>query len=217
MRSDNPYWRLVAAVCVSTMIHATLLLAVRIGQVEHPGEFAHRLNVRLAAVEQPASLRKEAQPVLVRAIDKPSTVVRSEPAPVSPPQALESAQARPNDAKSGMPEQAAGVTTLDIPLPEDTAYYPAREVDDHPSLVSGGKPVYPEKPGRENLKGEVTVLMMLNEHGIADEVSVVEAKPEGAGFEEAVIAWLRDARFKPAMRKGRAVKARVVYHVTFEP
>jgi periplasmic protein TonB len=217
LRSANPYRRLAAAVCLSALLHGVLLLGFRVGQIERPGDVSHRLQVRLADVEQPVA-HEEKPRVLLRALDTPAarTLPEPQPQPVPPPPVVEPQQTKPSDAKPGMTEQAAGATTLDIPLPEDSNYYPARQVDEHPSLVSGGKPVYPEKAGRDNVKGEVTALILLNEHGAADEVSIVDAKPTGAGFEEAVILWLRDARFKPAMRKGRAVKARVVYHVTFD-
>jgi len=217
LQNANPYWRLAAAVSVSLLLHALLLFGFRVGQIERPGEPVHRLEVRLADVAKPVASQDEKQPVLVRAINKPVPAPQPEVRPQPEPQPPQPESSKPAAARPGMPEQAAGATTLDIPLPEDVTYYPARDVDEHPVLVSGGKPVYPEKAGRDNLKGEVTVLLMLNEQGAADEVSIVEAKPAGYGFEEAVIAWLRDARFKPAMRKGRAVKARVVYHVTFEP
>lgn len=215
----KPYTRLALMVLLSAVVHGALIFAVRVGQIERLGEMSHHLQVRLGDVEQPAP-QKEQQRVLLRAIDKAVPPARPEPSPLlqpAQPQPTKSPDAKSTDAKAGMPEEAAGATTLDIPLPADTTYYPAREVDEHPFLVNGGKPVYPDKAGRDNIKGEVTVLIMLSEHGTADEVSVVEAKPEGMGFEEAVIAWLRDAHFKPAMRQGRAVRARVVYHVTFEP
>lgn len=209
----KPYLRLALMVLLSAAVHGALIFAVRVGQIERPGGVSHRLQVRLADVDQPVP-REEKQQVLLRALDRPASPPELRP---PSPQAAEPQQATPSEAKPGMPEQAAGATTLDMPLPEDTTYYPARQVDEHPVLVSGGKPVYPDKAGRDNIKGEVTVLMMLNENGAADAVSIVGVKPEGMGFEEAVIAWLHDARFKPAMRKGRAVKARVVYHVTFDP
>lgn len=211
----KPYARLVLAVLLSATVHGALIFAVRVAQIERPGEADRRLQVRLMDMDQPAA-REEKPAVLLRAIDKAAPAVRPEPEPSPSIQPVEPRQAKPPDARPGMPEQAAGATTLDIPVPADDTYYPAREVDSHPSLVSGGKPVYPDEAGRGNIKGEVTVLMMLNEDGAADAVSIVNAKPEGMGFEEAVITWLRDARFKPALRKGRAVKARVVYHVTFD-
>jgi len=45
---------------------------------------------------------------------------------------------------------------------------------------------------------------------------VVEVKPEGYGFEDSAVEAFRHARFNPAMRKGRAVKSRGIFVVTFE-
>lgn len=222
------YARLGLMLLLSALLHGALILAVRVGQVERPGAASQRLTVRLAKMDQPVPPPPQ-QPASPRALERPSPLAQpdarppapqAEPGPPSreaPAQSAQPQPAKPGAAKPGMPEEAAGATTLDMPLPEDTTYYPARDVDEHPVLVSGGRPVYPEQAARDNVKGEVTVLMLLNEHGAADEVSIIDAKPANEGFEQAVIAWLRDARFKPAMRKGRAVKARVVYHVTFEP
>lgn len=213
---------LVLALALSALLHAALLLGTRVGQVERPGVAPQRLAVRLAQVE-PA--REPEKPAAAEAGLPPQTA-EPEPArePARPPQPVPDAPPLPADTRTdaapvrpGMPEAAAGSTTLDLPLPPDPTYYPARQVDEHPVLLSDTKPVYPEEAARSNLPGEVIVLMLLNEHGRADEVSIIEAKPPGRGFEEAVIAWLRDARFKPAVRQGRVVKARVVYHVTFEP
>ncbi len=211
--------RLALALALSASLHGALLMAVRVGQVERPGPVAPRLTVRLA----PQPSRPDA-PVLQPTPQADSPVSEPAPQPEVPPVAVQApsppelaSPAAEGEAREGMPEAAAGTTTLDLPLPPDPVYYPARQVDEHPVLVSGGKPVYPDEAARRDLKGEVIVLMLLNEHGRADEVSIVEAKPAGMGFEEAVIAWLREARFRPAMRQGRAVKARVVYHVTFEP
>ncbi|MEJ5210553.1 MAG: energy transducer TonB [Burkholderiales bacterium] len=213
---------IVLAVALSALLHAALLLGTRVGQVERPGVVPHRLEVRLAQVEPARKPEKSA------ASDAGLPPQAAEPEPLpdpAPPPRSRSDPAQPapdpgadmTPARPGMPQAAAGSTTIDLPLPPDPTYYPARQVDEHPVLLSDTKPVYPEEAARSNLPGEVIVLMLLNEHGRADEVSIIEAKPPGKGFEEAVIAWLRDARFKPAVRQGRAVKARVVYHVTFEP
>ena len=214
----QPHWRLAVAVALSLLLHAALLLSFQVGQIERPGEPVRRLQVRLADADSPAVARKEEpQPVLIRDINKPEPLPKpAEPSQARPEPAELPPQSRPQEARPGMTEQAAGATTLDMPLPADPTYYPARQVDEHPVLVSGGKPVYPEKAGKDNVEGEVTVLILLNEHGAADEISIVDAKPEGMGFEQAVVAWLQDARFKPALRKDRAVKSRVVYRVTFD-
>lgn len=218
-RTRRSTLRLGLALALSAALHAAALFAVRVGKVERPGPVAPKLTVRLA----PQPSRPDA-PVLQSPPQPDSPVPEPAPQPEAPPVAVEApsppkpaSPAAEGEAREGMPEAAAGTTTLDLPLPPDPTYYPARLVDEHPVLVSGGKPVYPDEAARRDLKGEVIVLMLLNEHGRADEVSIVQAEPSGMGFEEAVIAWLREARFRPAMRQGRAVKARVVYHVTFEP
>jgi protein TonB len=220
--------RLALALVVSLALHGAVIFAVRIGQIERPGQVSSRLQVRLADVER-APAPEEQQPVLLRAIDAPSPKPLAEPPPEpaplptqataptpTPTPATEAKTTAPTEAKAGMPEQAAGATTVDMPLPADPTYYPASQVDEHPSLVSGGKPVYPSKADAAHVRGKVTVLILLDEHGGVDEASIVEARPEGMGFEESVLAWLHNARFKPAMRGGRAVKARVVYRVTFD-
>src|SRR4030065_160411 len=89
--------------------------------------------------------------------------------------------------------------------------------DAPPALVSQVRPAYPTKAVDADVKGDVLVLFMLNENGSVDEVSVLEENPPGYGFDAAVNEWLKQARFKPAMRKGRAVKSRVVDRVNFEP
>lgn len=213
----RPHLRLALMLLVSAAVHGALLFAVQVGRIERPGAVPRGLQVRLAEVQRPAAPAPEAAPApLPPTGDEPAPEVPREPSP-APPGPAQAQQDGPAAATPGMPEEAAGATTLDIPLPPDPNYYPARQVDEHPVLVSGGKPVYPEEAARRELRGEVIVLMLLNEHGAADEVSIVEARPPGMGFEEAVIAWLENARFRPAMRQGRAVKARVVYRVSFDP
>jgi protein TonB len=218
--------RLFVALVLSAALHAALLLGVRVGQVERPGKPPGRLVVRLAQAPvreppmetTPDAANRASEPRAVPTEPEAAETPLPPSAPAgaaTPPSAAESAAQEP--ARPGMPEAAAKANTLDLPLPPDPTYYPARQVDEHPVLLSGGKPNYPEEAAQRNLAGEVIVLMLLNEHGYADEVSIIEVKPPGVGFEEAVTAWLTQARFKPAVRQGRAVKARVVYHVTFEP
>ncbi|MEO1767285.1 energy transducer TonB [Thiobacter aerophilum] len=223
---------LAVALGLSALLHAALLLGVRVGQVERLGAATQRLEVHLDQVKPPfkpdtrAAPGMDAPPIRDAGSEAQAAQPLASPAEAPPAAARKAAETSASPAaadqdgalpRPGMPEAAAGRNTVDLPLPPDPTYYPARQVDEHPVLLSDTRPVYPEEAASHNVRGEVIVLMLLNEHGRADEVSIVEARPPGQGFEEAVIAWLRDARFKPAMRQGRAVKARVVYHVTFEP
>lgn len=207
--------RLAVMLLVSLALHIVLISALQFGAIER--------GSRTPAVVIEARLASDTaaeQPVLLKAIDKPvkSRVQDWAPPPVTaaPPQAAP-APAAAEPYRPGMSKEAAGVTTVDAPLPADATYYHARDVDEHPLLVAGGRPVYPQAASEANTKGEVLVLFMLNENGTVDEASVIEAKPANQGFEQAVIDWLKQARFKPAIRKGRTVKSRVVYRVQFDP
>lgn len=209
--------RLYIAVAASLALHAVLILMLQFGAVEHGRPPARVIEARLA------SSSTEVQPVLLKAIDR---TVHSEvkdwtppPAPPAPqpPAATPASKPATEEYRPGMSREAAGATNIDAPLPADTTYYSAREVDEHPVLVSGGKPIYPAAASQSNIRGEVLVLFTLNENGMVEDVSVIEAKPPNQGFEEAVTAWLKNARFRPALRKGRTVKSRSVYRVHFDP
>ena len=196
---------------LSLALHLAIIFGIQVGAVERGSQARPAIEARLMPAQDAP------QQILVKAIDRPikSHVEEYQP----PPQAVpsDSAKAPAEQHKPGLPEAAASPTLVDAPLPLDPTYYPAREVDEHPALVSQVRPAYPAKAVKAEVKGDVLVLFMLNENGSVDEVSVLEENPPGYGFDAAVNEWLKQARFKPAMRKGRAVKSRVVYRVNFEP
>jgi protein TonB len=205
--------RLLVMVELSLVLHLAIIFGIQVGAVERGSQARQPIEARLMSA-QPA---QDAPQILVKAIDRPikSRVEEYQPSPQAAPS--ESPKSQAEQHKPGLPEAAASPTLVDAPLPLDTTYYPARAVDEHPALVSQVRPAYPIKAVDADVKGDVLVLFMLNENGSVDEVSVLEENPPGYGFDAAVNEWLKQARFKPAMRKGRAVKSRVVYRVTFEP
>lgn len=206
--------RLLVMVEFSLALHLAIIFGIQVGAVERGSQARQPIEARLMS----APAEKDAQTqILVKAIDRPikSRVEEYQQPPQAAPS--ESAKSQAEQHKPGLPEAAANPTLIDAPLPLDPTYYPAREVDQHPALVSRVRPAYPAQAVDADVKGDVLVLFMLNENGSVDEVSVLEENPPGYGFDVAVNEWLKQARFKPAMRKGRAVKSRVVYRVTFEP
>lgn len=212
--------RLLVATEISFVLHLALIFGIQVGAIERDNAPSGAIEVRLTPLPAVRATPAPAQApaaVLVKAINHP---VKSRIEDYQP--ALQAAPGAPQTAtsatpQSGMPEAAANPALLDAPLPPDPTYYPAREVDEHPILINNVQPVYPDKAAAANVKGDVLVLFFLNENGTVDNVSVIEQNPPGYGFGQAVTAWLQHARFKPAMRKGRAVKMRVVYRVTFDP
>ena len=207
--------RLLVMVELSLVLHLAIIFGIQVGAVERGSIARQAIEARL--MPAPATQDMPPQQILVKAIDHP---IKSRVEEYQlPPQAAPSVNAKPQaeQHKPGLPEAAASPTLVDAPLPLDPTYYPAREVDEHPALVSQVRPAYPARAVDADVKGDVLVLFMLNENGSVDEASVLEENPPGYGFDAAVHEWLKQARFKPAMRKGRAVKSRVVYRVTFEP
>jgi len=207
--------RLLVMVELSLVLHLAIIFSIQVGAVERGGPTRQPIEARLMSLSPKQDAPQ--QQILVKAIDRP---IKSRVEEYQPPaQAVpsDSAKSQAEQHKPGLPEAAASPALVDAPLPLDPTYYPAREVDEHPALVSQVRPAYPARAVDADVKGDVLVLFMLNENGSVDEVSVLEENPPGYGFDVAVNEWLKQARFKPAMRKGRAVKSRVVYRVTFEP
>ncbi len=206
--------RLLVAIEISLVLHLAIIFGIQVGAIEKGATPHPAIEARLVA--QPPTPDAKAQ-ILVKAINRPVKSTVQDYLPLTQALPTDAQKPEAKASKPGMPAAAATPTMVDAPLPPDPTYYPAREVDEHPVLISAERPAYPEKAAAGNVKGNVLALFLLNENGTVDEVSVLEQNPPGYALDEAVIEWLQHAQFKPAMRKGRAVKMRVVYRVMFEP
>jgi len=206
--------RLLVMVEISLALHLAIIFGIQVGAVERGGAPSSPIEARLV----PAASAKDEpqQQLLVKAIERP---IESRVEEFKPPQTAPSAaRTVPEEPHTpGMPAAAAGTTMIDAPLAADPTYYPLIDVDTRPARANNAKPIYPEKASDEDVKGYVKVLFLLSEDGTVDEATILKETPSGYGFGTAVNEWLRDARFNPSMRKGRAVKSRVVYEVTFDP
>ena len=201
--------RLAYAVLISLGLHLFLLFEVHVGRVEQGGKPRQVIEARLAP-----SVVADQNEVLVKAIDGPVTSqVQDVPLQAEAETPSPASKTADEAAKPGIPEAAASPVLVDAPLPLDTTYYGLKEVDTLPSKL--GDPFYPEQAAKLNISGKVRVRLLLNENGGVDEAIVLAVDPPGWGFETAVLAYLRDGQFKPAMRKGRAVRSTVNYELEF--
>lgn len=151
------------------------------------------ITVSLVAAEprlQPAEPQVERKPIA---------------APSLPQEPRKSAQAPPRAAAPG-PERSAGIA--------DPTYYAVRQLDVYPALASPVELVYPAAAAASNVKGRVLLLLLIDASGTVDDASVVEAEPAGY-FEHEARRTLRSARFKPALKDGRAVKSRILVNVDY--
>lgn len=94
-------------------------------------------------------------------------------------------------------------------------YYLASELDARPAPREPVEPVYPNDAFLRDIAGRVIVRLFITESGEVEKALVVHAEPAGY-FEQAVEQAFRAARFTPAMKHGRAVKAQMVVEVRYD-
>lgn len=94
-------------------------------------------------------------------------------------------------------------------------YYLARELDVRPAPRTPVEPVYPNDAFLKDIPGRVVVRLFISASGKVEKALILQAEPPGY-FEEAVQQAFRAARFTPAMKHGRPVKAQVVLEVRYD-
>jgi len=104
---------------------------------------------------------------------------------------------------------------VQIPTAVDLAYYSAREVDVLPRALREIRPDYPPEADRRRLSGSVKLQIKLEADGRVSDIEVVESTPPGM-FDESALAAFRQARFSPAQRNGRPVRARILIEVKYD-
>lgn len=200
--------RFALALAGSLILHFALVFGLQIRPQISSLAPATIIQARLvdAPSRQPASAPPDSLAIKLQAeeaLPMPRNV--SEPAP-------QQEQAAPSAAPA---EKNASLPTIEVPLIEDPTYYTAREVDVHPSALKAIWPAYPEEAASANVTGSVVLLLLLDEGGKVQEISVEEATPPGY-FEKSAVAAFRNARFTPAQRQGRVVKSRMRIKVNYE-
>lgn len=201
--------RFALALAASLALHLALILGVQIKAAQQSGKTPAAMEVRIARpVGEVSSMALSAsEPAVVQVTNESEAVepVRDQkevPPPVVPvPPSVE--QSNPL------------LPALEVPLLEDPTWYPAKQLDVHPTALYPIKPAYPEKGAEQGVEGNVVLLLLIDEAGVVKEVTVMEASPEGV-FEESALAAFRNTRFTPAQKNGRAVKSRVLIRVSYE-
>ncbi len=82
-----------------------------------------------------------------------------------------------------------------------------------PSLISKVDPEYSEEARKAKYNGTVTLSIVVNTDGKAEEIKVT--KSIGMGLDEKAIEAVQKWKFKPGMKSGVAVKTRAVVEVNF--
>jgi protein TonB len=201
--------RLGVALALSLAFHLSLILGlqVRPATIADSRQFVIEARLMQPAVTPPAA------PAAIKAEVPEVQPARPQPKP-EPKSKPEAARNAPAPSAPAPPRSA--LPAIDVPMIEDPTYYPAKQLDVLPLPLQPIKPKYPPAADVANVGGQVKLLILIDEQGVVRDISVVEVKPEGYGFEESAMEAFRNARFNPAVRKGRPVKSRGIFAVTFE-
>ena len=155
------------------------------------------LNARLA-MQAPEVPVAEAEPDPVVRAQMPT---RSTPAitRAQPAAAVEASRPVENTAPAALP---------------DATYYGARQLDVYPVLTTRLDFATPTGAAARPGPARVLLLVLIDAEGFVNGASVIEAEPQGVYDEHARAAFV-SARFRPAMKGGRAVKSRLLVEVDF--
>ncbi len=203
---QRAWLRLLMACALSVLLHL-LVLGVPVNPTGGTPNVVSTIQARL----EPAP-------------DEPATEAAIEPLPETAPAPLapriDAAADKPAPAKTPAPPKPSAkpasspASGVELPLIRDPVYYPARQLDVYPQPVVMIQPKCPEQAVAERINGRVQLLLLIDEFGVVNEASIVEAQPEGM-FEDATLQGFRAARFLPAQKQGNKVKSRVILRVNF--
>jgi periplasmic protein TonB len=136
----------------------------------------------------------------------------SPPAQAAPPAAPVAAVPQPMPAAAPPVEPAPAAT---ITSSVDLTYYSARDLDVHPRPLRKIVPDYPADADRKRLSGKVRLQLKLEADGRVTDIDVVSATPPEV-FNESARKAFREARFAPAQKNGRPVRALVLIEVVYD-
>ncbi|MEK7231804.1 MAG: TonB family protein [Pseudomonadota bacterium] len=200
--------RLLVACMLSLLLHLALLLGLPVYPTGGVPQVVHPIYARL---ELAANSEPPPREVTLTPAEKSGVPVRAD----ARPEAAE-AKAEPKRASGPAPTEPAPAPIAGITLPSsrDPTYYPAKQLDVYPQPLEPVKLNYPDGAAAQRLDGNLLLLLLIDEFGVVNDASVVEARPEGY-FEEAALSVFRALRFSPAQKQGHPVKSRVLLQLRY--
>lgn len=231
--------RPLAALWISLGLHAAVIALVQVVPPTGVSAQAPAIEVRLVTpatapvIEaarapaadtplppSPAALPPDSVPAAQR-VPLPVPTAPAPPAVVPPPAAAPPHEAPPATVEappvspSASSAPAAPVPPAALTSSVDLTYYNARDLDVQPHALRVIRPDYPADADRRRLSGTLRLQLKLEADGRVSDIAVVNATPPGV-FEDSAIKAFRDARFAPAQKNGRPVRALVVIEVVYD-
>ena len=209
--SNHAWERLLVAFGLSLFLHLALMLGIPVNPTGGLPSVTSMINARLEPASDTPSVTSGDPPLP----DVAPNVVSEKPAltdPLAEPaERKPEPEPQPKAPSAPAPSPSAGIQ---VPLIRDPTYYPAKQLDVYPRLMAEVEKKCPPAADANRINGEVLILLLIDEFGVVNDASIIEAKPEGY-FEEYTLSLFRPARFLPAEKQGRAVKSRAPIRVRF--
>lgn len=214
--------RPLAAVWISLGLHAALIALVQVAPPASVGQ-GPMIEARLVSAHGGATPAASAAPLQPERPEPQSSALppaeAADALPVEAPTDHAVVSPLPQvDATAPVAapaEPVAAQPTTGISLPVDLTYYSARELDVQPRARSRVDPVYPDDAVAQRMSGRVRLQLKLEADGRVSAVEVVEADPPGV-FDASAVRAFRAARFSPAQRGGRPVRALLLIEVEYD-
>lgn len=211
--------RPLAAVWISLGFHAAVIALVQVAPPAAVGLDGPVIEARLVSPHAAAPAAETPDDASdVTPLLAPSGLDEALPVPkmVSPPERVQPAvTAQPAAAPSEPLAAPAPASPVAIASAVDLTYYSARDVDVHPRALRTITPDYPEDADPQRVSGTVRLQLKIEADGRVSDVEIVHADPPEL-FNESAIRAFRDARFAPAQRSGRPVRAQVLIEVVYD-
>ncbi|MGH8620252.1 MAG: hypothetical protein ACREUW_21375 [Burkholderiales bacterium] len=194
--ADGPWGRLALFALVSAFVHFLLIAGFPLDSIGgDPGE-----PTVITARLETGPVAEEASAAPVPADPAPEADKTEIPAPAPTP-----APVRAEAATARAPEKTSPLAGPDLPLIRDH-YYPVGQLDVHPTPRT---PVQLNCAEAGTLKGEIKLMILINEQGFVDDASQVDG-PEAGTCVDQLIRQVKPVRFSPGIKDGREVKSRAI-------
>lgn len=209
--------RLLVACALSMLLHLALLLGISINPTGGVVNVVSIITARLepaAPDTGPEATRAGADPTSASESERDRQKPEETRTGAEPDKKAESKAAVKPEPKAAIPAASSPSSGIEVPLIRDPTYYPTKQLDELPQPLAIIRPDCPPAALSSRINGRVQLLLLIDEFGVINDASIIEAMPDRV-FEEATLSAFRAARFSPAQRQGHRVKSRVVLRVNY--